>query len=76
MRHTVDLLVGILFALSGLLDNAAEDLARRGAERTFIESSIRTDQDRAHGWARLPASSFRSRGENGHAVLDVSAGAG
>ena len=78
MRHTVDLLVGILFALGGCSTMPAED-PRAGAERnrTVIESSIRTDQDRRMDAARHPAEFLAfAQVKPGMQVLDVSAGAG
>jgi predicted methyltransferase len=78
MRHTVDLLVGIVFALSGCSTTPAED-PRAAAERNriVIESSIRTDQDRRMDTARHPAEFLPfTMVKPGMQVLDVSAGAG
>src|SRR5882762_3389035 len=78
MRHTVDLLVGILFALSGCSTTPAED-PRAAAEHSqnVIESSIRTDQDRRMDAARHPAEFLPfTQVKPGMRVLDVSAGAG
>ena len=74
----VDLFVGSLFVFSGCSVMPAAD-PRIDAERnrTVIESSIRTDQDRRMDAARYPAEFLPfTNVKPGMQVLDVSAGAG
>ena len=74
----VDLVVGSLFVFSGCSTMPAAD-PRIDAERnrTVIESSIRTDQDRRMDAARHPAEFLPfTKVKPGMQVLDVSAGAG
>ena len=73
-----DLVVGILFALSGCGTMPAEE-PRVAAERNqiVIENPIRTDQDRRMDAARHPAEFLPfTKVRPGMQVLDVSAGAG